>query len=352
METPAKGWAVYGAVGEFKLFEFKRRALKANDVLIRIHFCGICHSDIHEISNDWNESIYPMVPGHEITGFVEQVGSNVKRFQIDDSVGVGCMVDSCRNCKPCRMGFEQHCTAGVSYTYNSTEMDRKTPTYGGYSNLITVTEHFVFKIPKNLPLDGAAPLLCAGTTTYSALRQHNISKDSRVGVIGLGGLGHIAIKLAVAMGAHVTVIALSESQRSDAIRLGAEVFIVSNDREKLKEAEGSLNFIIDTVPVPHDVAGLLQLLEFQGAFCMIGLSSKPFEIVPLDLILKRLTICGSLIGGIKDTQEMLNFCGQHQIISDIEVIEATPDAIKSAYERLLKGKVKYRFVLDMQNAFK
>ncbi|CAF4857973.1 unnamed protein product, partial [Rotaria sp. Silwood2] len=193
---PAKGWAVYDPVGPFKLFEFERRTLKEDDVLIRIHFCGLCHTDIHEIENEWNLSIYPMVPGHEITGIVEQVGSNVKRFQVGDSVGVGCMVDSCRSCVPCQMNLEQHCTLGVSYTYNSTEMDRMTPTYGGYSNLIVVTEHFVCKIPKNLPLDGAAPLLCAGTTTYSALRRYNVNKDTRVGIIGLGGLGHIAVKLA------------------------------------------------------------------------------------------------------------------------------------------------------------
>ncbi|CAF1043292.1 unnamed protein product [Rotaria sp. Silwood1] len=338
---PAKGWAVYDSLGPFKLFEFERRVLKEDDVLIRIHFCGICHTDIHEIENEWNQSIYPMVPGHEITGIVEQVGSKVKRFQVGDSVGVGC-----------QMNLEQHCTVGPSYTYNCTEMDRKTPTYGGYSNLIIVTEHFVCQIPKNLPLDRTAPLLCAGTTTYSALRRYNVNKDTQVGIIGLGGLGHIAVKLAVAMGAHVTVLALSESQRNDAIRLGAKEFIVSNDQEKLKEAEGTLNFIIDTVPVPHNVSAMLGLLAFQGVFCMIGISSKPFEIAPLDFIMKRLTIYGALIGGMKDTQEMLEFCGQHQITCDIEMVEATPNMIKLAYERILKGDVKYRFVLDMKNAFK
>ncbi|CAF3501861.1 unnamed protein product [Rotaria sp. Silwood1] len=315
---PAKGWAVYDPLGPFKLLEFERRVLKEDDVLIRIHYCGICHTDIHEIENEWNQAIYPMVPGHEITGIVEQVGSKVKRFQVGDSVGVGCMVDSCRNCVPCQMNLEQHCTVGPSYTYNCTEMDRKTPTYG----------------------DRTAPLLCAGTTTYSALRRYNVNKDTQVGIIGLGGLGHIAVKLAAAMGAHVTVLALSESQRNDAIRLGAKEFIVSNDQEKLKEAEGTLNFIIDTVPVPHNVSAMLGLLAFQGVFCMIGISSKPFEIAPLDLIMKRLTIYGALIGGMKDTQEMLEFCGQHQITCDIEMIEATPNMIKLAYERILKGDVK------------
>ncbi|CAF1190856.1 unnamed protein product [Rotaria magnacalcarata] len=349
---PAKGWAVYDPVGSFSLFEFERRSLKDNDVLIRIYFCGICHTDIHEAQNDWNVAKYPMVPGHEITGIVEQVGSDVKRFQIGDPVGVGCLVDSCRTCLPCQKNLEQHCTAGATYAYNGIEMDQKTPTYGGYSNLIVVTEHFVCLIPKNLPLDGAAPLLCAGTTTYSALRRYNVIKDTQIGIIGLGGLGHIALKLAVAMGAHVTVIALSESQRNDAIRLGAKGFIVSNDQETLNKAEGTLNFIIDTVPVSHNVSALLQLLAFEGVFCMIGLSSKPIEIAPIDFVMKRLKIWGSLISGMREMQEMLNFCSQHEITCDIELIEATPIMIKTAFERILKGDVKYRFVLDMKNAFK
>ncbi|CAF2572741.1 unnamed protein product [Rotaria sp. Silwood2] len=366
-----KGFAVESDSSPFKLFDFERRVPKADDVFIRVHYCGICHSDIHQAKNEWHTAKYPMVPGHEITGVVEQVGSNVRNFRVGDHVGVGCMVDSCLHCNSCKKNLEQYCP-DTCYTYNSTELDKVTPTYGGkyhyekkkkiiiisimllvgYSNFITVKERFVCKIPKNLPLDGAAPLLCAGITTYSPLRQYNVGKNTRMGVIGLGGLGHMAVKFGVAMGADVTVISTSESKLDNATKLGAKAFLVSKDAEQLKGAENSFNFIIDTVSAPHDVVSMINLLSFQGVYCMVGASPKPVEIPTFVLLFKRPIVTGSLIGGMKETQEMLDFCGKHGITCEIEKIEATPEQINVAYDRTLKSDVKYRFVLDILNAFK
>ncbi|CAF3724184.1 unnamed protein product [Adineta steineri] len=347
----AKGYAVDSESTPFKLFDFERRAPAADDVVIRIHYCGICHTDIHQVYNEWHMSKYPMVPGHEITGIVEQVGSSVKRFRAGDHAGVGCMVDSCRKCAFCKKDTEQNC-ADSCRTYNGTELDKVTPTYGGYSNIITVKEHFVCKIPKNLPLDAAAPLLCAGITTYSPLRRYNVDKNTRLAIVGLGGLGHIAVKLGAAMGAHVTVISTSESKRDDAMKLGAKTFLVSKDDEQMKTAMNSLDLIIDTVSAAHDVGPLINLLKFEGVYCAIGAPTKPLEIGAFALLMKRPTITGSLIGGMKETQEMLDFCGKHNITCDIEKIEATPETIKEAYDRTVKADVKYRFVLDILNAFK
>ncbi|CAF4611154.1 unnamed protein product [Rotaria sp. Silwood1] len=338
-----KGLAVDSASSPFKVFDFERRVPKADDVFIRIHYCGICHSDIHQVKNEWHTSKYPMVPGHEITGVVEQVGSNVRKFRIGDHVGVGCMVDSCLQCNSCKKNFEQHCP-DTAFTYSSTELDKVTPTYGGYSNFITVKEHFVCKVPKNLPLDAAAPLLCAGITTYSPLRQHNVGKNTRMGVIGLGGLGHMAVKFGVAMGAHVTVISTSESKRDDATKLGAKAFLVSKDAEQLKGAENSFDFIIDTVSAQHDVAAMINLLAFQGVYCMVGAPPKPAEIPSFVLLFKRPIITGSLIGGMKETQEMLDFCGKHEITCEIEKIEAIPEQINVAYDRTLKSDVREYFI--------
>ncbi|CAF1395524.1 unnamed protein product [Adineta steineri] len=347
----AKGYAVDSASTPFKLFNFERRMPTADDVVIRIHYCGICHTDIHQVYNEWHMSKYPMVPGHEITGVVEQVGSSVKHFRAGDHAGVGCMVDSCRKCHICKKDTEQNCPDSC-LTYNSTELDKVTPTYGGYSNLIIVKEHFVCKIPKNLPLDAAAPLLCAGITLYSPLRRYKVDKHTQLGIVGLGGLGHIGVKLGAAMGAHVTVISTSESKRNDAMKLGAKAFLVSKDDEQMKTAANSLDLIIDTVSAPHDVAPLLNLLKFEGVYCAVGAPTKPLEIGAFTLLMKRPTITGSLIGGMKETQEMLDFCGKHNITCDIEKIEATPETIKTAYDRTVKADVKYRFVLDILNAFK
>jgi len=347
----ATAYAVESASSPFKLFHFQRRAPRADDVVIRIHYCGICHTDIHYVCDEWKISKYPIVPGHEITGVVEQVGSTVKHYRVGDHVGVGCMVDSCLNCKFCEKDLEQHCST-YSLTYNSTEQDKVTPTYGGYSNYITVKEHFVCKIPKELPLDAAAPLLCAGITTYSPLRRYKISKDSRIGVVGLGGLGQMGVKIGTAMGAHVTVISRSESKREDAKKLGANAFVISKDPEQMKSITNSLDLILDTVSAAHDIAPLINLLVFEGVYCIVGAPITPLEVAAFQLIQKQPTITGSAIGGMKETQEMLDFCAKHGITCDIEKIEATPEAIKVAYDRTVKADVKYRFVIDILNAFK
>ncbi|CAF0806009.1 unnamed protein product [Adineta steineri] len=348
--TAAKGYAVDSASSPFKLLNFERRVPRNDDVVIRIHYCGICHTDIHDARNDWQRSTYPMIPGHEITGIVEQIGSDVKHIRVGDSVGVGYMCDSCLKCDLCKKDFEQHCS-DMCITYNSTELDKVTPTYGGYSNLITTREHFVCKIPKNLPLDAAAPLLCAGITVYSPLRRFNVGKGSRIGIVGLGGLGHIAIKFGAAMGAHVTVISTSESKREDAMKLGAKKFLVSKDKEQMKAAKDSLDFIIDTVAANHDVRDLIDLLVFEGVYCSVGGPTKPLEIEPMSLISKKVKITGGAVGGMKETQEMLDFCGKYGITCDIEKINANPETIKTAFDRIVKADVKYRFVLDMLNSF-
>jgi len=291
-----------------------------------------------------------MIPGHEITGVVEQIGKNVTKFQVGDHAGVGCHVDSCRQCTPCKRNFEQHCP-NVTNTYNSIERDTKTTSYGGYSNYITVKEHYAFIIPKNLPLDAAAPLLCAGITTYSPLHRYKVGSQTRMGVVGLGGLGHMAVKFGAAMGAHVTIISTSESKRNDAMKLGAKDFLLSTDKDQMAQAKSTFDFIIDTVSANHDVGAILNLLAFEGVYCVVGAPAKPMEIAATPLIRKNPIITGSLTGGMKETQEMLDFCGKHQITSDIEKIETTPESIKIAYERTMKSDVKYRFVLDILNAF-
>lgn len=348
---PAKGYAVDGPESPFRILDFERRAPRDDDVVIRIHYCGVCHTDIHYAHNDWQNAVYPMVPGHEITGVVEKVGSKVKKFSVGDHVGVGCMVDSCRGCKRCKKDLEQYCADSV-VTYNGKELETKTNTLGGYSNVVTVRDQFVCKIPSGLPLDGAAPLLCAGITTYSPLHQHKVGKNTRMGVVGLGGLGHMAVKFGAAMGAHVTVISTSESKRDDAIKLGAKAFLVSKDKKQLEAAKDSFDFIIDTVAAAHDVAAMVDLLDFEGTICMIGAPPEPIQIAAMSLLKKRPVITGSLIGGMAETQEMLDFCGKHKITSDIEKIAVTPESIKSAYERTTKSDVKYRFVLDILSAFK
>jgi uncharacterized zinc-type alcohol dehydrogenase-like protein len=322
-----------------------RRDPKPNDVQIEILYCGVCHSDLHTVRNEWGGTVYPCVPGHEIVGRVTAVGKDVKGFKPGDLAGVGCLVDSCKECDNCKEGLEQYCSNGMVGTYNGQQKDGSGNTYGGYSKSIVVREEFVLRIPTNLPLDGVAPLLCAGITTYSPLRHWKVGKGQKVAVLGLGGLGHMGVKLAVAMGADVTMLSHTPSKEKDAKRLGAHHFILTSDQEQLKSAMGSFDFILDTVSADHDYNFYLGLLRTNGVMVCVGAPSTPAEVPAFNLIFGRKSIAGSLIGGIPETQEMLDFCAEHNIVSDIEVI-AIKD-INEAYERMLKGDVRYRFVIDM-----
>jgi uncharacterized zinc-type alcohol dehydrogenase-like protein len=341
-----RGYATGGPKEELAPFDFERREVGANDVLIEILYCGICHSDIHQARNEWENSIYPMVPGHEIVGRVAQVGAGVTRFKEGDMAGVGCFVDSCRQCGSCREGEEQFCETHMVPTYNGTEADQQTPTYGGYSSQIVVDESYILRIPDNLPPAGAAPLLCAGITTYSPLRQYKVGPGQRVGVVGLGGLGHMAVKLAASMGARVTVFSTSPSKEQDARSLGAEEFVVTRDPQKLEPLASSYDFILDAVSAPHDPNLYLNLLKRDGVMVLVGAPEKPLEVSAFSLIMQRRRLAGSLIGGIRETQEMLDYCAEHNITSDVEVIPVAQ--VNEAYERAIRGEVKYRFVLDMK----
>jgi len=325
-------------------FTLHRREPGPHDVLIDIKFCGVCHSDIHQVRNEWGNSNYPMVPGHEIVGIVQATGPAVTRWQAGDRVGVGCFVDSCRHCEACQSGEEQYCEAGASFTYNSYEQDKITPTYGGYARQITVDENYVVKIPASLPLDQAAPLLCAGITTYSPLRHFGVKAGDRVVIVGLGGLGHIGIKLARAMGAHVTVFSHSPAKEHDALRLGADAFIATTDPEAFSRHRGHFDFILDTVSAVHDYNTCLDLLRRDGTMVLVGLPD-PAPLAAGPLIFRRRRLAGSLIGGIRETQEMLDFCGTHGVTADIERIKLQD--INQAYERLLRSDIRYRFVIDL-----
>ncbi|MGZ3807721.1 MAG: NAD(P)-dependent alcohol dehydrogenase, partial [Bacteriovorax sp.] len=328
-------------------FEFERRNPRAHDILIEIDYCGVCHSDIHQARNEWEGAVYPMVPGHEIVGHVTHVGDQVKKFKVGDLAGVGCLVDSCRNCESCKDGHEQFCENGSVGTYNSVEKDGVTRTFGGYSKRIVVNEDFALKIPNNLELSKVAPLLCAGITTYSPLRHWKVGPNQTVGVVGLGGLGHMAVKLAHSFGAHVTVFSHSQSKKEDALRLGASQFVSTLDPDIVLEAHArKFDFILDTVSAHHDLNLYLQLLKRDGTMVLVGLPERAHEIEAGNLVFGRRSLAGSLIGGIPETQEMLDYCGTHNITSDVEVIH--PSMINEAYERMLKGDVKYRFVLDMK----
>ena len=329
-------------------FEFNHRSLRSHDVLIEILYCGVCHTDVHIVKNEWKQTIYPVVPGHEIIGKIKSIGTDVTRFKVGDFVGVGCMVDSCRTCSSCTEHLEQYCENGSTLTYNSYDKKDGQVTYGGYSEDIVVNEEFVLQIPKNFKetdLPGVAPLLCAGITTYSPLRHWKIGKGSSVGVVGLGGLGHMAIKLAHAMGAHVTLFTTSSNKIEDAKKMGADCVVLSKDRLEMTKHKNSLDFIIDTVGSSHSLDSYTELLKRDGTLCLVGLPEHPHPSPRIDnLIFKRRKIGGSLIGGIQETQEMLNFCADHGITSDIELIPI--QKINEAYERLLKSDVKYRFVID------
>ncbi|WP_020565171.1 NAD(P)-dependent alcohol dehydrogenase [Methylosarcina fibrata] len=342
MKTPA--YAAADAASPLAPFTIDRREPGPHDVVIDILYCGVCHSDIHQARDEWGTSIFPMVPGHEIIGLVQQVGKKVDHWEVGDTVGVGCFVDSCRECEACRDGEEQFCEKGASFTYNSRERDGVTPTYGGYSTRIVVDESYVLKIPDSLPLDRAAPLLCAGITTYSPLRQFGVRAGDPIAVVGLGGLGHMAVKLAKGMGAHVTVLSHSPEKKNDALKLGADDFIVTRDPEVFVANAGRFSFILDTVSAQHDYNAYLNLLRRDGTLVLVGVP-EPSPLAAWPLISGRRRIAGSLIGGIRETQEMLDFCAEHGIAADVEVIPI--QRINEAFERTLKSDVRYRFVIDM-----
>ena len=343
--SEVKSYAAQNATAALGPFNFTRREVGEHDVQIEILYCGVCHSDIHQVRNEWGGSIYPMVPGHEIVGRVSKVGAKVSNFKEGDLAGVGCFVDSCRTCPSCLDDLEQYCEVHNVGTYNSTEMDRKTPTYGGYSNRIVVDENYTLKISADLDLSRVAPLLCAGITTYSPLRQWKISEGHKVGVLGLGGLGHMAVKLAASMGAEVTVLSTSPTKEQDARKLGAHNFVVTSDKSAVDPVKNSLDFIIDTVSAQHDLNFYLQLLKRDGTLILLGVPPEAPQISVFNLIGRRRRVAGSLIGGIKETQEMLDYCAEHQIMSDVEIIPIAD--INTAYERMIKGDVHYRFVIDM-----
>lgn len=342
---PTRGYATKGPTSVLEPFKFERREPGPHDVLIEILYCGICHSDIHQARDEWGGAIYPMVPGHEIVGRVTRVGAQVKRFKVGDLAGVGCFVDSCRVCDSCKAGLEQYCEGHIVWTYNGTEKDEKTPTYGGYSSQIVVDEKYTLKISPKLPLANVAPLLCAGITTYSPLRHFKVGPGQRVGVVGLGGLGHMAVKLAASMGAQVTVFSTSKTKERDARRLGAHDFVVSIDPKNFEALANRFDFILDAVSAHHDLNAYLNLLRRDGVLALVGAPAKPIEVQAFPLLLKRRTLAGSVIGGIRETQEMLDYCADKNITSDVEVIPI--QQVEAAWDRTIKGDVRYRFVIDM-----
>jgi len=341
--TKTAAYAAERANAPLAPFEINRREPGPQDVVIDIQFCGVCHSDIHQVRDEWGGAIFPMVPGHEIVGTVSRVGRDVKTFKAGDRAGVGCMVNSCGECVNCRDGEEQYCTKGANYTYNSRDKNGDV-TYGGYSTSIIVDQSFVLHIPESLDLAATAPLLCAGITTYSPLRHWNIGKGSKLGVMGLGGLGHMALKFGRAFGAHVVQFTTSPAKAADALRLGASEVVLSSDPAAMAAQAASFDFILDTISAPHDVAGYLELLKTDGTLTLVGAPDKPLSVPAFALLSGRKSLAGSGIGGIAETQEMLDFCAEHGIVSDIEMIPI--QKINESYERMLKNDVKYRFVID------
>ncbi|HEV3214790.1 MAG TPA: NAD(P)-dependent alcohol dehydrogenase [Vicinamibacterales bacterium] len=339
-----KAFAAQHAGSPLAPFSFERREPGAHDVAIEISHCGVCHTDIHFVRNDFGMSLYPMVPGHEIIGKVIAVGSDVKKFRPGDTVGVGCLVDSCRECESCTNGLEQHCQNGFVLTYSGYEKDGKTITQGGYSTKIVVEERFVLKVSSSLAAERAAPLLCAGITTYSPLRRWKIGKGHKVAVIGLGGLGHMGVKFAASFGAEVTVLSTSASKKSDSLRLGAHDFVLTTDDEQVKRAANQFHFILDTLSASHDYNTYVGMLKTGGTMVCVGLPPEPIQIPALSIVFSRKCIAGSLIGGLPETQEMLDYCAAHGVAADVEVIPI--QQINDAYSRMLKNDVKYRFVID------
>ncbi len=344
---PTIAYGAYAADKSFEPMTIERRAPGPKDVQIDIAFCGVCHSDLHTVRSEWPGTLYPCVPGHEIVGHVSAIGTEVTRFAVGDTVGVGCLVDSCQRCASCNEGLEQYCENGFVGTYNGPTADAPGHTLGGYSQRITVTERFVVKITHPADqLAAVAPLLCAGITTYSPLRHWKAGPGKKVGIVGIGGLGHMGVKLSHAMGAHTVAFTTSESKRADALSLGADEVIVSRNAEEMQAHAGSFDFILNTVAAPHNLDAFTSLLKRDGTMCLVGVPAEPHPSPNIGvLIFGRKAIAGSLIGGLPETQEMLDFCAEHGIVSDIEMIRA--DGIDEAYERMLRSDVKYRFVIDI-----
>ncbi len=343
--TAVKAFGTDAADAPLQPMNIQRRQPTPHDIEIEILYCGVCHSDLHTARNEWHGTTYPCVPGHEIVGRIVRVGDHVKKFKVGDVAAVGCLVDSCRECQYCQDDLEQYCENGFTGTYGSPDKHLGGQTYGGYSESIVVDEAFVLRVPDHLDLAATAPLLCAGITTYSPLRHWNVGPGQKVGIVGIGGLGHMGVKIAKAMGATVIVYTTSPSKVEDAKRLGADDVVLSKDKEQMKKYAGQLHFVLDAVSAQHDINAYLNLLRVDGALVLVGAPELPLPVAAFGLIPKRRTFAGSMIGGIAETQEMLDFCGEHNIVSDVELIQM--DQINEAYERLLKGDVKYRFVIDM-----
>ncbi len=345
----AKNTKAFGTVASdapLKEIHIQRREVTPKDIEIEILYCGVCHSDLHTARNDWGGSVYPVVPGHEIVGKVTKVGSGVTKLKVGDLAAVGCLVDSCRECDSCQHDLEQYCLNGFTGTYNSPDKHLHLQTYGGYSEKVVVDEHFVLKVPTNLNLAAVAPLLCAGITTWSPLRHWNVGKDSKVAVVGLGGLGHMAIKLAKGLGAEVTLFSRTPGKTHDAKELGADTVVISTDAEQMESVKGKFDLIIDTVPYIHDINPYISTLNINGTHVLVGyLGDLNPMLNSVPMIMGRKSVAGSVIGGIAETQEMLDFCGKHNIVSEIEIIKMQD--INTAYERMLKSDVRYRFVIDM-----
>ncbi len=343
--TTIRAFGTSAADVPLKEMAISRREVLSNDVQIAILFCGVCHSDLHTARNEWHGTVFPVVPGHEIVGRVIHVGKEVQKFKVGDLAAVGCMVDSCRVCEHCRAGLEQYCEEGNIQTYNAPDKHLGQQTFGGYAESVVVDESFVLHVPENLELAATAPLLCAGITTYSPLKHWQVGPGKKVGVVGIGGLGHMGVKLAKAMGAHVVVMTTSPDKIADAQRLGADEVILSTDKQQMYAARNSLHFILDCVSATHDINAYLKLLKVDGTLALVGAPEHPMSVAAFSLIPGRKNFAGSTIGGIAETQEMLDFCGKHGITADIELIRI--QEINDCYERLLKGDVKYRFVIDM-----
>ena len=342
-----KAYAAFAAASPLAPFTFQYRNPGPDEIQIQILFCGICHTDVHQARNEWHGTTYPCVPGHEIVGRVTKAGARVKKFKEGDLAAVGCLVDSCRECESCKAGEEQLCEAGPTFTYNSPDKKHGGITCGGYADCIVLDANYALRVPKSLDLAAAAPLLCAGITTYSPLRRWKVGKGQKVGVVGLGGLGHMGVKLANAFGANVVVFTTSASKTADAIRLGAKEVVISKNEAELKKHLNSFDFILDTVSAPHDINAYLELLKHDATLTLVGAPAQPLQVNAFNLIIKRRQFAGSLIGGVRETQEMLDFCADRGIVSDIELIPI--QKINEAYDRLLKGDVKYRFVIDMKS---
>ena len=342
---PVNSYAAMSSNTPLEAYNFERRAVGPDDVQIDILFCGVCHSDLHQVKNEWGGSQYPMVPGHEIVGTVLSVGTNVTKFKVGDLAGVGVMVDSCKTCKTCTQDLEQYCEEGFVGTYNNKERNSDKITMGGYSTKIVVDEYYTFKIAPTLPLAAVAPLLCAGITTYSPLVYAGVKKGMKVAVVGLGGLGHMGVKFAVSFGAEVTVISTSPSKEADAKKLGATHFLVSTDKEAMSKYNNYFDVILDAISANHDYTSYLNLLGIDGKLMVVGLPIESPKVQPFSLVTNRRSVIGSCIGGMKETQEMLDYCAEHNIVSEIEVIPM--QKINEAYDRMLKGDVKYRFVIDL-----